>query len=88
MEAHNGISAKLVEEAGFRGIWASSLTASASLGVRDSNEVSWTQILDLLEFIVDSTSLPVLVDGEAQPLAEIEEFCGRIKGRQGQPDRR
>jgi phosphoenolpyruvate phosphomutase len=26
MEAHNGLSARLVEEAGFKGIWASGLT--------------------------------------------------------------
>jgi phosphoenolpyruvate phosphomutase len=37
-EAHNGLSARIVEEAGFRGIWASGLTISASLGVRDNNE--------------------------------------------------
>jgi len=43
-EAHNGISARIVEEAGFRGIWASGLTMAASLGVRDNNEISWTQV--------------------------------------------
>jgi phosphoenolpyruvate phosphomutase len=37
-EAHSGISAKIVEEAGFKGIWASGLTLSALLGVRDNNE--------------------------------------------------
>ena len=31
MEAHNGLSAKVVEEAGFKGIWASGLAISASL---------------------------------------------------------
>jgi 2-methylisocitrate lyase-like PEP mutase family enzyme len=49
MEAHNVLSAKIVEEAGFRGIWASGLTMSASLGLRNSNEASWTQVLDLFE---------------------------------------
>src|SRR5689334_1614963 len=43
MEAHNGLSAKVVEEAGFAGIWASGLSISAALGVRDNNEASWTQ---------------------------------------------
>src|SRR6201999_1114894 len=56
MEAHNGLSAKIVEETGFRGIWASGLTMSASLGLRDSNEASWTQVLDLLEYMVDATT--------------------------------
>jgi phosphoenolpyruvate phosphomutase len=119
MEAHSGLSAKIVEEAGFCGIWASSLTISASLGLRDNNEASWTQVLEVLECMADATQLPILVDGdtgygnfnnvrrlvrklcerqiagvciedklfpktnsfigERQPLAEIGEFCGRIK---------
>ena len=33
MEAHNGLSAKVVEETGFEGIWASGLAMSAALGV-------------------------------------------------------
>lgn len=118
MEAHNGLSAKLAEEAGFSALWASGFTISASMGLRDSNEASWTQVLDQLEYIVDSVSIPVLIDGdtgygnfnnvrrlvrklcerqvagvciedklfpktnsfigENQPLAEIDEFCGRI----------
>ncbi|HJO89002.1 MAG: phosphoenolpyruvate mutase [Alphaproteobacteria bacterium] len=127
MEAHNGLSAKIVEEAGFRGIWASGLSVSATLGVRDSNEASWTQVLEVLEFMSDATTIPVLVDGdtgygnfnnlrrlvkklcqyniagvciedklfpktnsfigEAQPLANIEEFCGKIKaGKDSQLD--
>ena len=64
MEAHNGLSAKIVEEAGFKGIWASGLSMSAALGVRDSNEASWTQVLDQLEFMSDATRIPILVDGD------------------------
>jgi phosphoenolpyruvate phosphomutase len=64
MEAHSGLSAKIVEEAGFPGIWASGLTISASLGLRDSNEASWTQVLEVLEFMAESTELPILVDGD------------------------
>lgn len=120
MEAHNGLSAKIVEEAGFKGIWGSGLSISAALGVRDNNEASWTQVLEVLEFMSDATSIPILLDGdtgygnfnnmrrlvkkleqrqvagvciedklfpktnsfiggEAQPLADIEEFCGKIK---------
>jgi hypothetical protein len=44
MEAHNGLSAKIVEEAGFKAIWGSGLSISAAMGVRDSNEASWTQV--------------------------------------------
>ena len=55
MEAHNGLTAKIVENAGFKAIWASGLSISTALGVRDSNEASWTQILDVLEFMSDAT---------------------------------
>lgn len=64
MEAHNGMSAVIVEEAGFKGIWGSGLSISAQLGVRDSNEASWTQVLDVLEFMSDRTSIPILLDGD------------------------
>ncbi len=127
MEAHSGVSAKIAEEAGFQGLWASGLAISTSLGLRDSNEASWTQVLDVLEYMNDATQLPILVDGdtgygnfnnvrrlvrklcehqiagvciedklfpktnsfigEAQPLADIDEFCGRIKaGKDTQSD--
>lgn len=119
MEAHSGLSARIAEEAGFEGIWASGLSMSAMLGVRDNNELSWTQVLDMLEYMSDATSLPILVDGdtgygnfnnfrrfvqklcergiagvciedkifpktnsflgENQPLADVDEFCGKIK---------
>lgn len=64
MEAHNGLSAKIVERAGFKGIWGSGLALSAQFGVRDSNEASWTQVVDMLEFMSDATSIPVLLDGD------------------------
>ncbi|MBU3916420.1 phosphoenolpyruvate mutase [bacterium] len=64
MEAHNGLSAKIVEEAGFKGIWGSGLAISASLGVRDNNEASWTQVLDVIEFMSDATTIPILLDGD------------------------
>jgi phosphoenolpyruvate phosphomutase len=119
MEAHNGLSARIVREAGFKGIWASGLTISAQFGVRDNNEASWTQVVDVLEFMADASDLPILLDGdtgygnfnnmrrlvrkleqrgiagvciedkqfpktnsflngERQPLADIEEFVGKI----------
>ncbi len=120
MEAHNGLSARIVREAGFKGIWASGLAISAQFGVRDNNEASWTQVVDTLEFMADASDLPILLDGdtgygnfnnvrrlvrkleqrgiagvciedkqfpktnsfiggERQPLADIDEFCGKIK---------
>ncbi|ETO10565.1 hypothetical protein RFI_26820 [Reticulomyxa filosa] len=64
MEAHSGLSAKIVENAGFKGIWASGLSLSAKLGVRDNNEASWTQVLEMLEFMSDASSIPILLDGD------------------------
>ena len=64
MEAHNGLSARIGEETGFNGLWASGLCLSAQFGVRDSNEASWTQVLEMLEFMSDATSLPILLDGD------------------------
>src|SRR5262245_50708877 len=64
MEAHNGLSAKIAEEAGFEGIWGSGLSISAALGVRDNNEASWTQVLEVVEFMADATTVPILFDGD------------------------
>jgi len=63
-EAHNGLSARIVEEAGFKGIWGSGLSLSAQFGVRDNNEASWTQVLEMLEFMSDATTIPILLDGD------------------------
>ena len=121
MEAHNGISAKIVEESGFKAIWASGLCLAGSLGLRDDNEASWSQVTDMLEYMVKSVKIPILVDGDSgygnfnnarifcrkleqlgiggvcfedklfpktnsfievqggQQLADINEFCGKIK---------
>lgn len=128
LEAHNGITAKIGEEAGFKGLWAGGLCMSAQYGVRDSNEASWTQVLEMLEFMADATQIPILLDGDTgygnfnnvrrlvrkleqrgiaavciedklypktnsfidgnkQQLAEIDEFCSRIKaGKDAQSD--
>ena len=64
MEAHNGISAKIVEETGFKAIWASGLCLSASLGLRDNNEASWSQVVDVLEYMSNAVDIPILVDGD------------------------
>jgi phosphoenolpyruvate mutase len=65
MEAHNGMSAKIVEETGFKAIWASGLCLSGSLGLRDDNEASWSQVTDMLEYMVNSVNIPILVDGDS-----------------------
>ena len=110
--------------AGFKGVWGSGLSISAQLGVRDSNEASWTQVMEVMEFMSDATDIPILLDadtgygnfnnarrlvtkleqrgiagaciedklfpktnslldGRAQPLADIDEFCAKIKACKG-----
>lgn len=128
IEAHNGISAKIVEETGFKGIWGSGLSLAAQFGVRYNNEASWTKVLEVLEFMSDATTIPILLDGDtgygnfnnmqrlvqkleqrdiagvciedklfpktnsfikgnSQPLANIDEFAGKIKaGKDAQKD--
>ncbi len=128
MEAHNALSAKIVSESGFEGVWASGLCMSASMALRDNNEASWTQILEVVELMSDATDIPILLDGDTgygnfnnmrrlvkkleqrgvagvciedklfpktnsfikgdcQPLADIEEFSGKIKaGKDTQQD--
>ncbi|RNC46250.1 phosphoenolpyruvate mutase [Trypanosoma cruzi] len=64
MEAHNGLSARIVEETGFKAIWASGLSISAQMGFRDNNEASWTQVCDVAEQMSDATSIPILLDAD------------------------
>lgn len=64
MEAHNGISAKIAEQTGFQALWASGFSMSASLGLRDANEASWTQVLEISEFMAESVDVPILLDGD------------------------
>lgn len=119
MEAHDGLSAAVAERAGFKALWASGLSISSSLGYRDANEASWTEIVDVVERMADAANIPILVDGDGgfgnfnnarlvarklrqhgasgicledkgfpkmnsfigdrHLLADIQEFCGRLK---------
>jgi len=65
MEAHNGLSARLVEEAGFQSIWASSFTISSAAGVRDCSELSSSQFLAVMEEMSDAVETPILADGDS-----------------------
>ncbi|ORC91480.1 phosphoenolpyruvate mutase [Trypanosoma theileri] len=64
MEAHNGLSARIVEESGFKAIWASGLSISAQMGFRDNNEASWTQVCGVAECMSDATDIPILLDAD------------------------
>ncbi|MGK6316431.1 phosphoenolpyruvate mutase [Neorhizobium sp. DT-125] len=65
MEAHDGLSAAIAQQAGFKALWASGLSISSSLGYRDANEASWTQVVDVVERMADASGLPILVDGDS-----------------------
>ncbi|XTZ39231.1 isocitrate lyase/phosphoenolpyruvate mutase family protein [Salmonella enterica] len=65
MEAHDGLSARLAEEAGFKAVWASGLSISTAMALRDCNEATWSQMLDHVEFMVDAVNVPILVDGDS-----------------------
>ena len=47
-----------------QGIWGSGLSISAAMGVRDCNEASWTQVLEVLDFMAEATDIPILLDGD------------------------
>jgi len=65
LEAHDALSARIIERCGLSAIWASSLTMSAVWGTRDANELTWTQVADALEHMADVTSIPILADGDS-----------------------
>lgn len=60
--AHNPLSARLAEQAGFHGIWASGFELSAAYGVPDASLISMTQHLDMARAINDAVSIPVVAD--------------------------
>jgi phosphonopyruvate hydrolase len=62
MSAHNPLSARLAEEAGFGGIWASGFELSAAYGVPDASLLSLTQHLDMTRAIIEQVAVPVIAD--------------------------
>ncbi|MCY7886622.1 phosphoenolpyruvate mutase [Bacillus spizizenii] len=62
MGAHNGLSAKLAEQAGFHAIWASGLEISASYAVPDANILTMTENLQAAVVMNESTSIPIICD--------------------------
>ncbi|HEX3861192.1 MAG TPA: phosphonopyruvate hydrolase [Stellaceae bacterium] len=62
MSAHNPLSARLAEEAGFDGIWASGFELSAAYGVPDASLLSLTQHLDMTRAIIEQVGLPMVAD--------------------------
>lgn len=60
--AHDGLSAKLVERAGFDAVWASGFEISAAHCVPDANILTMADQLRAAAWMVRSTDLPVIAD--------------------------
>jgi phosphoenolpyruvate phosphomutase len=62
MAAHNPLSARLAEEAGFDAIWASGFELSAACGVPDASLLSFTQHLDMTRAMIEQIGVPLVAD--------------------------
>src|SRR5579862_9911029 len=62
MAAHNPLSARLAEEAGFDGIWASGFELSAAYGVPDASLLSFTTHLEMTRAIIEGVAIPIVAD--------------------------
>ncbi|MBD9538926.1 isocitrate lyase/phosphoenolpyruvate mutase family protein [Ensifer sp. ENS04] len=62
MAAHDPLSAMLVQEAGFDGIWASGFEYSAAMGLADVSLVSMAEHLTNMRNMADRTTLPIIAD--------------------------
>jgi phosphoenolpyruvate phosphomutase len=62
MAAHSPLSARLAEEAGFDGIWASGFELSALYGLADVSLVSMTQHLEMMRAMAERVELPIVAD--------------------------
>jgi phosphoenolpyruvate phosphomutase len=60
--AHDGLGARLAEEAGFGAVWASGLEISVSAGVPDAGLLTMTQLLERAVEMDLAGSLPVVAD--------------------------
>ena len=86
MEAHNGLSALVVENAkvvkdekinSFDAIWISSLTDSTAKGKPDIELVDMTSRINTINEIMEVSSKPIILDGDTGGL--IEHFVFNIK---------
>jgi len=93
LEAHNGLSALLVENTSYKdekgrvnefdAIWLSSLTDSAAKGKPDTEAVDFTSRLQTLNEILEVTTKPVIFDGDTGGKPEHFSFTVRSLERLG-----
>lgn len=62
MGAHNGLSAKLAESAGFDAIWASGFEISTAHCVPDANILTMTDFLNVASSMNEGVQIPVIAD--------------------------
>jgi len=62
LEAHSGLSALLVHNSSYDGVWVSSLTHAASKGLPDNELVPLKDRVDLVSEIKRITDKPIVVD--------------------------
>ena len=62
VSAGDVITAKLIEQAGFGGIWLSGFECSARLGLADNGSLTLTEMLNIARPIVEAVKIPVMVD--------------------------
>lgn len=60
--AHNGLTAKLAEEAGFDAVWAGGFEICAARGMPDASVLTMAEHLAVTSEINDATELPVVAD--------------------------
>ncbi len=60
--AHDALSAKLGEEAGFDAVWASGFCISAVNALPDANILTMSETLDAVRHMSDAVDIPVLAD--------------------------
>ncbi len=92
LEAHNGLTGKIVEKIkvviegqirSFDGMWLSSLTDSVAKGKPDTGCVDFTSRLNTINQIFDVTTKPMVVDGDSGGLIEHFEFMVKSLERLG-----
>src|SRR3979490_2650709 len=62
MAAHSPLSARLGEEAGFDGLWASGFELSALYGLPDVSLITKTEHLAMVRAMVEQSALPLVAD--------------------------
>jgi phosphoenolpyruvate phosphomutase len=62
MGAHNALGARLVQEAGFEGIWSSGLEISTSHAVPDASILTMSEFLAAAQSMATAATIPVVAD--------------------------